>query len=240
MAGPGLLRVWGLDPARVAWSLDLRGASRPAAYGEGRASFRPRGDLLAVGGFGDGSVRLFRAVTGEPAGVLAGHGAESRDVAFSPDGTRLASADASGQIRLWDVNARRPVRIIAERQGQPCRLSYSSDGRMLASTSGDRAVRLWDAATSDPLDTLPHGATVYATAFSPDGTRLATACSDSVVHLWDLATHQEVAELRGHEGYVHAVAFSPDGTRLVSGSGDSTIRVWDSLSTLQRRRPCGP
>jgi len=192
-------------------------------------------------------VRLWDGAGDEPVAVLRGHEGVVLDVAFSPDGTQLASAGVDGTVRIWDVQTRSPLAVLGGHEaGLVFGLTYSPDGRLLASASRDKTVRLRDTATHEALAILPHGSTVYGVAFSPDGRRLAAGCADNSIRLWDVTSARgaggkelleaEVAELRGHEDYVHAVAWSPDGTRLISASGDRTVRVWDSLSAHERAR----
>lgn len=45
----------------------------------------------------------------EPSAVLTGHTAPVHQVAFSPDGTLLASGDKSGRVKLWNARTRRVV-----------------------------------------------------------------------------------------------------------------------------------
>jgi WD40 repeat protein/serine/threonine protein kinase len=204
--------------------------------GDTRAVFNPAGTLLAAGSR-DGTVRLWDVATGQPAGVLRGHEGSAIDLAFSPDGERLASVGLFDRtVRLWDVATRAAVKVLpGDPQGY--RIAYSTDGRLIAASSLDGQARLWDAHTFQELAVLPHGNRVLGLAFSPGGTRLATGCGDHTIRLWDLATRSEVCELLGHDDYVHAVAFSLDGTRLASASGDSTVRLWDTVPQSVRARP---
>ena len=173
---------------------------------------------------------------GAPLQTAAGPNGGVYGVAFSPSGTRLASADSDGTVRLWDLIADRPVGAPLHASGHDGAraVAFSRDGRLLASAGGDGTVRLWNPATGQPVGAPlqtgsgPAGG-VYGVAFSPDGTRLASAGSDGTVRLWDPATRRPVGALlhASARNGVSGVAFSPDGTRLASGGGDGTVRLWD-------------
>lgn len=173
------------------------------------------------------------------AGQPGGHADEAWSLAFSGDGSVLASGsddtDETQTIKLWDVNEGRLIRGWNAGVGTVGALAFHPKSRLLASghlvTSGD--VRLWDASTGERLANLTgHTADVRALAFSPDGNFLATAGSDFKVRLWDVARRECVQVLSDHTDTVASVSFSPDGGFLASAGNDRTIRVWE----LARRR----
>ena len=99
-----------------------------------------------------------------------GHAGTVTSVAFSPDGTLLASGGADNSVKLWIAASGRELRTMSEHTGIVSSVAFSPDGKMLASGSQDKTVRLWDVATGRRLHTLSgHADAVNAVAFSPNG-----------------------------------------------------------------------
>jgi eukaryotic-like serine/threonine-protein kinase len=161
-------------------------------------------------------------------------------LAFSPDGTRLASGTPEGVVRVWDPAGGRARFARAAHLRDARSVAFSPDGKTLATGGAVSDVRLWDARTGAALATLRgHTAGVNCVAFAPDGETLASAGLDGTVKLWEADTGRELATLKGHKGRVFSVAFAPDGKTLAScgtaGQGNrGELKLWDVASRRER------
>jgi WD40 repeat protein len=167
-------------------------------------------------------------VAAVPQRMLTAHTAAVMEVAFSPDGTLLASGSVDGTVKLSRVPTGELATSLDQHEGVTS-LAFSPDGRWLATGSYDRNVRIWNVEDRSLARTLTgHTGTVWCVAFSPDGERLASGGEDKMVRLW--RTQDGVLEhtLGGHNLNVWSVSFSPDGRQLASGSFDRTIKIWNT------------
>jgi WD40 repeat protein/predicted Ser/Thr protein kinase len=154
------------------------------------------------------------------------------DVAWSPDGRRVAATRSTGtgsNLRVWDAGTGQEERVLAGHQAQVYAVAWSADSKRLASASEDRTVRVWNPDTGASVLTLTgHAGVVKAVAWSPDGSRLATGSQDQAARIWDARTGRTIAVLDGHGGTVTAVAWRPDGSSVATSSDDRTVRLWDT------------
>jgi WD40 repeat protein/tRNA A-37 threonylcarbamoyl transferase component Bud32 len=148
-------------------------------------------------------------------------------VAFSPDGTLLASCGVDKTVKIWDCPTWRVLRTLTGHSEMVLSVAYSPDGRLLASASADKTVRLWDALTGESKFTLEgHTDAVRCVAFDPKGHRLASCSRDKTVKIWNVDTGKSQRTLEGHTETVWGVAFSPSGL-LASCGDEKTIKLWD-------------
>jgi hypothetical protein len=183
--------------------------------------------------------------------TLTGHTLQVRSMAFSPDGSRLASGSNDGTIKLWDTASGQELRTLKGHTRAVYTLVFSPDGTHLTSGSNDGTIKLWDAASGRELRTIkaqtgPRNVFFDATwddnrlamgslAFNPDGGRLASGGEDGMIKLWDAASGQLLRSLKGHFDAVLSLAYSPDGSRLASGSMDGTLKIWDTANGQEVR-----
>ncbi|WP_268252671.1 WD40 repeat domain-containing serine/threonine protein kinase [Streptomyces alanosinicus] len=166
---------------------------------------------------------------------LTTHARNSGAVAFSPDGSLLATAGTGGAVLLWDSQTRRPVgEPLASNAKRIFTLAFSPDGSLLAAAPGgpgrDR-VMLWNVRTRKAIGELIADSEIAKVAFSPGGSLLATGGNDGVVLLWDPTARQRVGPpLIANAGQIWAMAFSPDGSLLATGGKGGAVSLWDTAT----------
>jgi WD40 repeat protein len=159
-------------------------------------AFSPDGRLLATGGGtldnrpgAQGEVKLWDVTKQVPvARTLDGHTRGVLAIAFTPDGSGLATGGLDETIRLWDVQTGRQRLALGGLSNCAQALAFSRDGRMLAwSGRGDGLVSLHDSMTgAEIIRLIGHGAVVRGIAFAPDGLGMATGGADRTIKLWDV------------------------------------------------------
>ena len=135
---------------------------------------------------------------------MAGHFEGAQDVAFSPDGTRLATASTLSAL-VWDAVTGRWIASFGGHADTVTSVAFSPDGTLVVSVAVDETARVCEADTGRETVVLAeHRGTDTAAAFVPDGTLIVTGASNGTcgygTRTWDAATGAVLATLRGHAG----------------------------------------
>ncbi|MBY5326133.1 NB-ARC domain-containing protein [Rhizobium leguminosarum] len=190
-------------------------------------TFSPDSTLVALRSW-TGSLLLWNPENGTKAALGSiddQFGWHGTSIAFSPDGTRVATA-VGGSIRLFDVVTGAEFAGPPDRLAQTSAVAFSSNGLCMATADG-RIVRVSDTTGKDIAVRGSQKEAFSRVVLSHGGSRVAAVTRNHAVRLWDAETGAEIALLRGHEHTVTDVAFSPDRNSVATSSMDGTFRIWN-------------
>jgi len=155
----------------------------------------PNGRWLATG-LDEGWVQVRELPTGLLERALQ-HGDEhTGDLAFSPDGQRLAALSWAGTVTVWETHNWREL-VCLRPPHQPQALAFSADSRRLALGSRHReVVKVWDTATWRELVTLEaEGGKPRELLFTPDDRWLLGLTRAGEILVWDAPSWAELLQI---------------------------------------------
>ena len=210
-------------------------------------------------GRGIGPSACWDAASGSPVQTLRGHTQAVGALAFTPDGTRLASWAEDSTIRVWDTATGAESQPATKHLSMYQRdsvysLVVSPDGKRLGAVAGRDSGEQGDLPAKGRVDcalgprrparschrSTSRSMRVRVAAFSPDGRRLAAGGDDPKVVIVDAVSGELLAELTGFTGRIQSIAFSPDGRQVLTAGMDPTLRLWDASTgrlAANLRRP---
>ena len=168
--------------------------------------------------------------------TLAGHTDTVWGVAFSPDGTRLASGSGSqgqadsGELFVWDAHSgeRNPAwgagnSAFVRHPGVVSALTWAPSGELVVSGGSDGRLRWWEVQSGECMRVQEaHQGMVQSLKVSPDGSTLASCGDDGAILLWDLESGEQLQTLRRDRPYER---LNITGIRGLTGAQRATLRA---------------
>jgi WD40 repeat protein len=208
----------------------------------GLLAWSPNGVFVTEGPENSGTIDIMDDETGESILTFEAHDADINDVAFSPDGSLLATTGEEGKLKVWNASTGRLISSVSADAGAfgvwgP---SFSEDGSLVAAAWSDWAVpegvgsvRVLDLSTDRVISNVPIAGAID-TAFGPDGKRLAVASWEGEKKngaVFDVETGRELFALSGPNlccpPYSRGVSWSPDGRYIAASSLNNTL-IWEA------------
>jgi WD40 repeat protein len=227
----GTVRIW---PLAIAAPM----AVLAGVAGMNAVEFSPDGTQLAVAPKGTDHVELWSPRTVRRLRTLVGGSGTVAQLAYSPDGLRVAAAFATpqqtGGVRVWSTQTGALLSTCGGRSAAAHMVTFSPDGTRLLIGSGrsspatheDAACRswvmTWDLRSDSPLMSAEDGRITSlpttAAVFGLGGTRVACRAG----HLLDAATGESTAKLPPL-GMFGCLGASPDGSVLGIGLASGNV-----------------
>lgn len=185
-------------------------------------------DVVLLSGTSSKKLWIWSAARGvELRPALEAHTSTINAMAFSADGSRLATVAHDATVRLWNTADWSVGEPWQGHRGGIAGVAFAPDGLTVASGAWADTVRVWRASDGQLLHTFAgYLGAITRVALSPDGRRLAVGSYDNTVNLLDLTTQTLERRLEGQAGDITSVSFSDDGSQLATGAYNGSLRLW--------------
>ncbi len=225
----------GDDRSLTLWDVESRRQQRSLSQGTDQSllAFSPDGTRLVAAAIDGEMLEVYNVAKGEVSRVIRSPRDRIKSLAYSPDGHRLATSNATGHVVIWDAESGEVAHRLRGHSGESTCVAFSPDGRQLASGGVDQTVRLWAVGDGSERRVFRgHTFGVRAVTFSPDGERVASSGQDGAVKVWDVTWDPSVLvyqrERQGGE-WVGNLLFSAEGNRLNQVRHDKGILLtWNT------------
>lgn len=218
--------IWSFDQSSTLYQWNATTGQQIARFPVGPVSFAsialsPDGRTLAAGTTHDQSIYLYDLGDFSNADTLV-EGRAIRGLAYSADGTRLASIGLEDALlTLWDMTTRTVLRQIPTAHTRTVvSVGFNAAGTQVATGGADGLLNVFDAASGAVIITENFGVAIGSLAYTPDDRRLIVGLTNGQVLLiqpgdWTVSSTQQAAFTEP----LRSVAVDSSGQRVLNGGG---------------------
>lgn len=197
-------------------------------------AWAPKGDIFATAGGApteDGEVKFFEA-SGKPlAEIKSPHSDTVFGLAFSPDGTMLATAGADKFVRVFDPATGKLLKSFEGHTQHVLDVAWGPDGKRFVSVGADDLIKIWDFEKGEKVRDLKGSVKqVTRLAFAGKSVNFFTAGGDGTVRRWSIETGDPSRTFSDGKDFLYAVACTADGGIVIAGGEDGLVRLYDGKS----------
>lgn len=219
--GNGNITVWKTVEGTRVWTV------RPGDGDRQQARFSHDGRTIAVTNR-KGGVDFLKASTGETIrSWQAIHTGEATRIAFSPDGSQVATSGTDSRVVVNDFETGKRLHEFPDSKTNIDAIVFSPDGKSLLSGSHEpeSGIRIWDLETGEP-EQLRSPYSIYS--LSANGQQFVSCGREHAIRVWNFTDPARrspiVAKLTSEKP--HRIAFSPEGRHIVAANLDGTIHLY--------------
>jgi WD40 repeat protein len=172
---------------------------------------------------------LWQVTGGTAQTSLKGHRGMVMNVAWSPDGKRLASGGGrgGGEIFIWDGQNGERLQSWRDPHATIYGLAWNRTGEVLVSGGSDGRLRWWDVQHGQCLKLRQgHQGAIQSLRESPDGLRLASCGDDNIIQVWDFESGEQLETLRRDRPYDR---LDISGVKGISEAQKATLRALGAI-----------
>lgn len=146
-------------------------------------------------------------------------------VSWSPDGTKLLTANADYSVRVWDAHNSTLLATLNAHTKPVNSVGWSPDGSKFASVGDDGNLVIWDSKTYKPLRVIQYSAPLSFVAWSPDGSKIAASVTTVSIQIWDVQGNGVDSIAQGFS--INSLSWRPD-SKAIMGDDSYIINISDN------------
>jgi WD40 repeat protein len=178
--------------------------------------------------------------------TLRGHQHVVFSIAFSPDGSLVASGSRDNTVRVWDVETGSERAVLSGHLNQVQSVAFLDNQRVLSGSGNpemsegkvigeaDYTVRLWSIPDEVEIVRSPeHGGMIHAVAAARDGRHVVSGDSKGTLRIWPAGEWSKVRTVQAHQSSIRRIIYT--ATNILSFASNGEIGIWEP-GTLARGR----